>query len=159
MKSICVTLVLGILGAIALAGDEESKWEKAYPPADKGMVRHVLHLPTLKDESAAKLELIAGKIIETDGVNQFFFSGKIATQTVEGWGYPRYNVTVGVLGSTMMAAPPDAPKVKKFVSITGEPTIIRYNSRLPVVVYAPEGIEVRYRIWKAEPEAKPIDIG
>jgi serine protease inhibitor ecotin len=27
---------------------------------------------------------------------------------------------------------------------------IRYNTRLPVVVYAPEGVEVRYRIWSAE---------
>jgi serine protease inhibitor ecotin len=28
-----------------------------------------------------------------------------------------------------------------------------------VVVYAPEGAEVRYRIWKAEPQAKAIDKG
>jgi ecotin len=159
MKSICLTLLLSALATIGLAGDEASHWEKAYPSPEKGMVRHVLHLPTLKDESAVKVELIAGKIVETDGVNQYFFGGKIVEQTVEGWGYPRYNVTVGQMGSTLMAPPPNMPKVNKFVAIGGEPMIIRYNSKLPVVVYAPEGVEVRYRIWKADPEGKPIDKG
>jgi ecotin len=159
MKSICFAIGLTMLAAMAMAGDEDSHWEKAYPPAEKGMVRHVLHLPTLKDEFAVKLELVAGKTIETDGVNQYFYGGKIAEQTVEGWGYPRYDVTIGILGSTLMAPPPNAPKVRKFVAIGGEPTIVRYNSKLPVVVYAPEGVEVRYRIWKADPEAKPIDKG
>jgi ecotin len=36
----------------------------------------------------------------------------------------------------------------------GEPRLFRYNSRLPIVVYAPEGVEIRYRIWSAGPEAK-----
>jgi len=27
--------------------------------------------------------------------------------------------------------------------------IIRYNSRLPIVVYVPENARVRYRIWRA----------
>jgi ecotin len=37
--------------------------------------------------------------------------------------------------------------------------LIRYNSRLPVVVYVPEGVEVRYRIWRADPEAKVVPQG
>jgi ecotin len=37
--------------------------------------------------------------------------------------------------------------------------LILYNSRLPVVVYAPEGVEVRYRIWRAEPEMKGLEKG
>jgi ecotin len=159
MKSICWSLALVMIATMAFAGDEGSHWEKAYPPAEKGMVRHVLHLPTLKDELAVKVELIAGKTILTDGANQYFFGGRIVEQTVEGWGYPRYNVTIGQLGSTLMAPPPNAPKVNRFAAIGGEPMIIRYNSKLPVVVYAPEGVDVRYRIWKADPEAKPIDIG
>jgi ecotin len=159
MKSICLNLILGLLATVVLAGDEDSKWEKAYPPADAGMVRHVLHLPTLKDESAVKLELIVGKTLETDGVNQYSFSGKIEMKTVEGWGYPRYNVQIGVLISSMIEPSPNTPKVSKFVTVVGDPTIIRYNSKLPVVVYTPEGFEVRYRLWKVEPEAKKIEIG
>jgi len=55
-----------------------------------------------------------------------------------------------------MAVDPNAPKVSRFITIGGESYIIPYNSRLPVVVYVPEGVEVRYRIWSAAPESKPI---
>ena len=37
--------------------------------------------------------------------------------------------------------------------------LIRYNSRLPIVVYAPEGVEIRYRVWKAEPKAIVVEKG
>jgi ecotin len=33
--------------------------------------------------------------------------------------------------------------------VTAAPLLIRYNSRLPIVVYAPLGYEVKYRIWSA----------
>ena len=49
-----------------------------------------------------------------------------------------------------MAVDPNAPKVERFVALAGEPQLIRYNSRLPVVVYVPDGVEVRYRIWRAD---------
>jgi ecotin len=39
---------------------------KAFPPAGKGMVRHVLQLPKGEDESAFKVELIAGKTVRVD---------------------------------------------------------------------------------------------
>jgi ecotin len=58
-----------------------------------------------------------------------------------------------------MAIDPNAPKVNRFVTLGGKPYLIRYNSRLPLVVYAPEGVEVRYRIWSAGPETKVIEKG
>jgi ecotin len=54
---------------------------------------------------------------------------------------------------------PYAPKVDRFITIGGEPYLIRYNSRLPIVVYAPEGVEVHYRIWNAESETKAVEKG
>ncbi len=42
-----------------------------------------------------------------------------------------------------------APLVDHFVSL-GSETIVRYNSRVPLVVYVPAGVEVRYRFWRAE---------
>jgi serine protease inhibitor ecotin len=32
--------------------------------------------------------------------------------------------------------------------------LLRYNSKLPLVVYEPSGFEVRYRIWAAGEEAQ-----
>ncbi len=31
--------------------------------------------------------------------------------------------------------------------------------RLPLVVYVPDGVEVRYRIWAAAAEARPMEKG
>jgi ecotin len=159
LSYVCLTVALAALTSVGLAGDEKSHWEKAYPPAEAGMVRYVLHLPTLTNETEVKVELIVGKTVETDGANKYFFTGKIKEETVSGWGFPRYNVTIGPMASTMMAPAPGTPKVAKFVTLGGEPYLIRYNSKLPVVVYAPEGIEVRYRLWKGEPESQPVDKG
>lgn len=63
------------------------------------------------------------------------------------------------MAGTLMAVDPNAPKVDRFVPIGGEPYLIRYNSRLPVVVYVPEGVAVRYRIWSAEPKAEVMKKG
>jgi ecotin len=133
---------------------------KAFPPAEAGMVRHVLQLPKQDDEYAFKVELIAGKTVQVDAVNRYFFGGKIEEETIQGWGFPRYNISkLGPMAGTLMAPDPNAPKVNRFITLGGEPYLIRYNSRLPIVVYAPEGVEVRYRVWSATPEAKSIDRG
>jgi ecotin len=160
LKQTTAFIVLTLaLATISLAGDEGSHWQKAYPPAQAGEERHVLHLATEADESALKVELIVGKVIETDGVNRYSLGGKITAGTVKGWGYPRYDATVGQAASTLIGVIDPKPPVKKFVAIGGEPYLIRYNSKLPVVVYVPEGFEVRYRIWKVSSEPKPMDKG
>jgi ecotin len=51
----------------------------------------------------------------------------------------------------------NAPKVDRFITLAGEPYLIRYNSRLPIVVYVPAEVEVRYRIWSAEPESRTME--
>jgi ecotin len=132
----------------------------AFPQAAAGMVRYVLQLPQQADESGFKVELIVGKTVETDGANRYFFGGTIEEETIKGWGYTRYVVgKLGPMVGTLMAVDPNAPKVARFVTLGGAPHIIRYNSRLPVVVYVPEGVEVRYRIWTAGAEVKAIGKG
>ena len=124
------------------------------------MVRYVLQLPKQDDESAFKVELIVGKTVLLDEQNRYFFSGKIQQETIKGWGFTRYNVSqLGPMAGTRIAVDPNAPKVNRFITLGGEPYLIRYNSRLPVVVYAPEGVEVRYRIWTAAPEMKGFETG
>ena len=158
MKAVCSIAALLFLVAMSsvLAADNM----KAFPPAEKGMVRHVLQLPEQKDEYAFKVELIVGKTVQLDEGNRYFFGGKIEAENIEGWGFTRYVVSeLGPMAGTLMAVDSNVPKVPRFITIGGEPYLIRYNSRLPVVVYVPEGVEVRYRIWSATPEAKPIEKG
>ena len=157
MKIICFAIITLFCASVSVEAADNMK---AFPAADEGMVRYVLKLPKRADESAYKVELIIGKIVEVDDKNRYFFSGKIEEETIKGWGFPRYNVsTLGPMGGTQMAVDPATPKVSRFITLGGEPYIIRYNSRVPVVVYAPEDVEVRYRIWKAGANVKSMKKG
>ncbi len=121
-----------------------------YPKAEKGMKRQVIQLTPEKDESTLKVELLIGQTLEVD-CNQHRLGGELDSKTLEGWGYDYYvfdKVTSPV--STMMACP-DGKKEKKFITAhLGDDGMLRYNSKLPIVVYTPENVDVKYRIWKAE---------
>ena len=158
MKKAWATTVLLFL--FAMPAGQAADNLKAFPPAEKGMVRYVLQLQRQADESAFKVELIVGKTVQVDEQNRYFFGGKIEEETVKGWGFTRYKVSrLGPMAGTLMAVDPNAPKVARFITIGGDPYIIRYNSRVPIVVYVPEGVEVRYRIWTAGTEVKAIEKG
>ena len=130
---------------------------KAFPPAEEGMVRYVLNLSKQDDESVFKVELIVGKTVQVDEKNRYFFGGKIEKETIKGWGYTRYYVSkLGPMAGTLMGVEPKAPKIDRFITLGGEPYIIRYNSRMPIVIYVPEGVEVRYRIWTTDMESQAI---
>lgn len=146
-----VTMIFLLSTAFSVdAGDNM----KAFPPPDKGQIRYVLQLPEHDDESNYHVELIVGKTVVIDENNQYFFGGKIKKESIAGWGFTRYVVSaLGPMAGTMMAVDPNAPKVDRFIRLGGAPYLIRYNSRLPVVVYVPGGVELRYRIWSADPEA------
>jgi ecotin len=133
---------------------------KAFPPAEAGMVRHVLYLPSLADENTKKVELLVGKTVETDAGNRYFFAGRIESESIKGWGFTRYIVPkLGPMAGTLMAVDPSTPKVSRFITLAGEPYLVRYNSRLPLVIYVPEGVEVRYRLWSGDAESKPLQQG
>jgi len=153
--SICAFMILCSIVSVQ-AADNMS----AFLPSEEGMVRYVLQVPKQDDESIYKVELIAGKIVKVDKRNKYFFGGKIEVETIKGWGFPRYNLSkLGPMGGTMMAIDPNEPKVNRFIKLGGEPFLIRYNSRLPIVVYAPVGVDVRYRIWSADNETKMMKEG
>ena len=130
---------------------------KAFPPAEEGMVRYVLPLPKQDDESFFKVELIVGKTVQVDEKNRYFFGGKIEKETIKGWGYTRYYVSkLGPMAGTLMGVDANTPKIDRFITLAGEPYIIRYNSRMPIVIYVPEDVEVRYRIWTTDVESKAM---
>lgn len=124
---------------------------KPYPAAADGYNRHVIELPAQTNEAEHKVEIIAGKTLEVD-CNQQRLGGQWQEKTVEGWGYSYYELgQVGPAMSTLMACP-DGSRKQAFVRVGGEPQLVRYNSKLPLVIYAPKDVEVRYRVWSAAAE-------
>ena len=145
-------LLFALLGLVCgCAAQEPNRYLDAFPPAGEGMERYIIQLPHKErgEEDAFRVELIVGKKMQTDGVNRLRLGGEIADQPLKGWGFTYYEVKkIGPAASTLMAVPPGTPKVEAFVAL---PTrLIRYNSRVPLVVYVPQDAEVRYRIWQAD---------
>jgi len=149
-------LVLALVTAVSVAADNM----KAFPPAEEGMVRYVIDLPEQEDEAGWRVELLIGKTVQTDAANRYFFGGTLETVTIEGWGFDRHILRkLGPMAGTLMAVDPDAPKVDRFITLGGEPRLLRYNSRLPLVVYVPGGVEVRYRFWRADADIATAERG
>ena len=149
-----IALIAAACASSAFASEtqKEQPLEKVapYPQADKGMKRQVIQLPAQQDEANFKVELLIGQTLEVD-CNQHRLGGQLESKTLEGWGYDYYvfdKVTSPV--STMMACP-DGKKEQKFVTAyLGDDGMLRYNSKLPIVVYTPANVDVKFRIWKAE---------
>jgi ecotin len=138
---------------------------RPYPAPPAGQSRWVIQLPgvlppnpdpALSPHPADwRVELIVGREMEVD-CNRHFFSGRIASETVKGWGYKVYRVGhVGPVASTRMACPPGEPKRRVFVTMGAKPFVVPYNASLPIVIYAPQDLEVRWRLWKAAREQRP----
>lgn len=158
MNRFSAVAVFTLMLAIGSAWAEDNL--KAYPRAEKGMVRHVVQLPKQDDEKLFQVELIAGQTVKLDPVNHYSFTGKFEVKDVEGWGFPRYDLKeLGPMMGTLIGVDPSVPKVDRFVTLGGGPYLIRYNSRLPIVVYAPEGVTVQYRIWRADAKTTVAEKG
>lgn len=138
--------------------NDEVKELKNFPEAKEEFVRYVVVLPGKgEDEDKYQVEIIPGKNMEVD-CNRHILNGKIEEKNLEGFGYTYYEFSSnGQAASTRMACPENSKKMK-FVS--GETLLVRYNSKLPIVVYVPMGIELKYKIWEAskEVEAKVATI-
>lgn len=124
-----------------------------YPAASEGQVRQVIWLPERSNEDLLSVELVPGQVMQTD-CNSRSFLATLTVKDVSGWGYSYYELS-DVKGpvATLMACPEGSEK-EAFVAAQGDNYILRYNSKLPIVVYTPKNIELRYRIWSGSKALK-----
>lgn len=179
ISALCLSTVLGCASFYALANDskpaqatdakpaqtdvkepqqeEQGMKPKAlkdvapYPEATENQKRYAIFLDPKENEQNYKVELVFGKKIMVDSCNRYMLGGSVEEKDLQGWGYSYYVVEqVGQPASTMMACP-NNDKHEAFVPMTTQ-TFTRYNSKLPIVIYAPTDVEVRYRVWSAPEE-------
>ena len=151
MKFLCILLMFPMCGSLALAQKSVSKY---YPTAKEGQVRFVIHVPMADEEEKLKVELIVGKTVPINSETRYSFYGKIEEAVVEDVGFRYYVVRdLGPMnGGNPFGIKPDAKPVPTFVIMEHLFPLLPYNSRMPIVVYLPEGSELRYRIWQAGKE-------
>ncbi|AZN37828.1 serine protease inhibitor ecotin [Iodobacter ciconiae] len=148
-------LKLAILTALACTSTFAATPDpmKAFPAPEAGFVRKVIQLPKVKNPEFYRVQLLPGKMMEVN-CNTKSLGGQLKKETAQGWGYDYWvlpKIEPGI--STMMACPPNAPKKQAFVTINSE-ELYRYNDKLPMVIYVPEDVELRYRIWSTKDKAR-----
>ncbi|MEB3275672.1 MAG: ecotin family protein [Cyanobacteriota bacterium] len=141
---------------------------KPYPAAAAGERRWVIQLPGVLRPSPDpalsaspadwRVELIVGREMLLD-CNRHALGGRLAAEALPGWGYSIYRVKdAGPLRSTRKACPPGEAKRPGFVVVGAKPFVVPYNASLPIVVYAPADLQVRWRLWKAERRQQPAQL-
>ncbi len=117
-----------------------------FPKAKNNEVQRYISLKPLNNEENYKVELFITKEMEVD-CNQHSLQCNIEVKDLQGWGYDYYIFkSDGKTMSTMMMCP-ETSKTKK--DIPSDSKLIRYNSKLPIVVYLPEGYKLKYKIWSS----------
>ncbi|AIX73164.1 MAG: serine protease inhibitor ecotin [Mixta calida] len=157
MKNIAIALSALFIASSAWAGAKSDAGPHAklesvapYPAAEKGQIRQVIYLPPQQNEERYKVELLIGKTLERD-CNRVMLGAETEQRTLEGWGYDYLVVKrlTPPASTQMMCA--DKRKHREFIAANLQQGLLRYNSKLPIVVYTPADVEVKYRLWQADP--------
>ncbi len=120
-----------------------------FPPIDK-LVKHAIFLEPRVDETLYKVEMYAVKSQEVDNCNKYFLLGDFELKTLEVHGFPYYIFKSNAqIISTKISCGDNITKMKNVPS--GKTELLKYISVLPLVVYAPRDIEIKYKIWKQDP--------
>ena len=130
-----------------------------FPKPQKGMVQYVIEVPhsSIDEDSQKKVEIFVGKYEQTDTCNRQFLNGELEKKDLKGWGYTYYQFKTNGQSMTTLMGCPNTETITKFV--TAQPYLTDYNGRMPIVIYVPEGYEVQYKIYKAEPESfKALEV-
>lgn len=132
----------------------------AYPAPAAGERRWVIQLPGLLPPSNDpalspnprdwRVQLVVGQMAKVD-CNATSFTARLRPWRASEATPQLFRVdNVGPLVSTRMACPPEQQPRQAFVPMAGKPYVVPYNASRPIVVYAPAGLQLRWRLWKAE---------
>ena len=120
-----------------------------YPKASKNQNRNVIWLDSKTNEVNYKVEIIA----EIEGMkdcNDVFYAADFKEEDLKGWGYtyfllenlsPPMSTEIGCFDQT---------KTMANLPIMISNSFIEYNSKLPIIIYAPKEVNISYKIWSTD---------
>lgn len=122
---------------------------KMFPKTETGYTKYIIDVPKTSNDFDHKVEVIIGQDVMSD-CNTKTVIANIEHRVLQGWGYSYIYVTSdtkSTTASTKMRC--REPKKKRFIQVRNKTLLMRYNSKLPIVVYVPNHLAVKYRIWSA----------
>ena len=151
LKVLSILVAFITLSVQAMAQQVITKQDLSiFPKPEAGYKKVVIEVPYSSKDDQKKIEFSVGKWMEVDGCNYFNLQGTLESKDLQGWGYNYYVFTTnGQVTSTMIGCPDAA---KRHLFVTARPEMVRYNGKLPIVVYVPEEYDVQFKIYKAEEE-------
>ena len=133
-----------------------------YPATKQGLKRWVIQpsglLPKSDDAMISahpldwRVQLIVGKEVHVDCNVKRLSGPSLSLQRLpEASGKALFEISGPVLVlSTRMACTKEQAQGTSFLSLGKQPYLIPYNASWPVVVDLPDGVVLRWRVWKAE---------
>ena len=99
-----------------------------------------------------RVQLIVGKEVDVDCNVKRLSGPPLSMQRLpEASGKALFEISGPVLVlSTRMACTKEQAQGTSFLSLGKQPYLIPYNASWPVVVDLPDGVVLRWRVWKAE---------
>lgn len=150
--------LLAATSTVAFAGEPSEAQTKSiemFPAELEGYTRYVIRLPKLENE--ARLELLPGMVVRGDTCNRRLANVAVEKENIQGWGYSYYKISDFNAGpSTLMACPSGEQDIKVLAS-NNELQNMRYNDRMPLVVFVEDGMTLDYKIWRVNPEEARLE--
>ena len=134
--------------------EAQSKSIDMFPAEMKGYTRHVIRLPKLEDE--ARLELLPGMVVRGDTCNRRVASVDVKKENIQGWGYSYYKISDFNAGPSTLMACPSGEQDVKVVASNDQLQNLRYNDRMPLVVFVEDSMTLDYKIWRVTAEETSI---
>lgn len=130
-----------LIAALALAAPPAlAAHETAFPAAKPGFRRFDIAVTT-SAEAPRRIDFYVGKTMTID-CNRHWLNGEFVADDVEGAPFFTFT-TDGRTSSTKMFCPDD----KKQVFVSGPRMTAEARADAPLVVYVPDGYELRYDVW------------
>ncbi|MGF1735751.1 ecotin family protein [Photobacterium satsumensis] len=139
MKKSLLGAVLLMAAPHVLAADNADMF-----PEMPGFTKHVIQLDAVENENQTRrVQIIANSVMNVD-CNIKALPMDIERRSLEGWGYSYYVLEKQTnYASTMMACEKEASDQ----NLQFHSDLLRYNSKLPLVIYAQDDVEVEHTVW------------